>query len=483
MEIFTEMQRKAIRAAVNYNQNCLISGPAGSGKSFVINKIVQELKSLGVVVHVTAMVGLAAINIQGMTIHKYAGIGIMDGGPVAKGIEYELILARTASPERVGDLVTRYVDTTVQYLYGKLKTESAKVIRSSQVLICDEVSMMSRMMFEVINKLFQKVRLNYDAPFGGLQIVFVGDCRQSPPVVKQNQDLIHGQYFFESPEFATVFDVQNNVFVFDKIFRQSNQEFQQVLNRVADGTLNKEDVEFFKSKVTSDYKIPQNATRIYGKRDDVKRINDEKLRNLKTQVQKYRMYDDIDTTDFPDSSDSQQQNCIDFYKKNCIVGETVEVKKESYMMLCYNQDTDSKLANGSRGFIVGFSSNNLPLFVLEDDINDYKGDPKDSEVVHEIQRASWKMVDYTIGEVQLSQIPLIPCYSITIHKSIGLQFPSVATAIDRRNCFSPGMAYVSLSRCKDPKDLYLTNFDPSAIKCNSAAKRFYQFFDPKQKPS
>ena len=213
MELSPE-QEEALRV-FTAGQNMFLTGPGGTGKTALIKKIVELCKTTGKKIQVCALTGCAAVllNCQAKTVHSWAGIGLANGP---------------------ADLIVKRVIT------NKYKASAWKKI---DVLVIDEVSMMSQKIFEILDSIGKKVRRSHLQPFGGLQIIFSGDFYQLPPVDdKQSEDVTASAFCFESPLWLETFP-SANVVQLKKIFRQTDEAYTAILNQIRVGKLYKSALE------------------------------------------------------------------------------------------------------------------------------------------------------------------------------------------------------------------------------------------------
>lgn len=442
----TSTQQQALDAATS-GKSVLITGRAGSGKSMWIQKFKECNPDRHVAV--TATTGIAAISIGGTTINDFSGIGIPDNcGDRANGMFMDLEDQIHPDPEAEAAFVKQAVD----YFFFRLRPVKWEYIEWTETLIIDECSMLSRYFFEMLDIMMRKVRHETrDQPFGGLQIILVGDMLQMPPVSVSRKS-IKDQYLFESSVFN--FDV----FVFREIFRQDDLCFQELLNRVADGLVTPADIKVLRARVVPP---PRDATRLFGRNDEVNVYNRARLAELPGE--EYEYHRTCDVMEQTGGSPAEMDAFCQLATKNCIADEVIALKKGAYVMLTYNLSVKQGLANGTCGHIVDFQDGN-PLFVPL---------KHEGEEPFLIRKAKWEITKYKLGTIVITQIPIRPAWAITIHKSQGQQLSRTVTCLNRRNCFSAGQAYVALSRQETLEGLYLEEFDPSCIKADPKAVAFF----------
>ena len=422
MNILNEKQDEAFKAMLN-RQNIFITGPGGSGKSHVINLFVNyyknNIENLENKLYVTSSTGLSSLLINGITINQYAGIGTGE-----KDVEYYVKNIQKKKPVR-----ERWKHTNV--------------------LIIDEISMINSNMFEKLDIIAQKIRKN-NSPFGGIQIICSGDFLQLPPV-KSNE------FCFESFTWDITID---KIFYFDKIIRQNNIEFQDVLNKIRIGKIDKNVKDLLEScrnrkLENKDGIIP---TLLFSKKDIVKTYNDAKLKELIDNGQQTITYN----SEYVFSSkirEEVKQDYISLINSQFNIEDNIVLSKYSQVMLNVN-NLEEGLANGSRGIIVDFSENNNPIVQFL------------NGKLLEIKRKDYKLEENK-DSITKKQIPLIHAWAITIHKAQGMSLEYIQTDIGK-SIFEYGQAYVVLSRIKSLDGLSLIDIDYSKIRANPKVIKFYE---------
>ena len=422
MNILNEKQDEAFKAMLN-GQNIFITGPGGSGKSHVINLFVNyyknNIENLENKLYVTSSTGLSSLLINGITINQYAGIGTGE-----KDVEYYVKNIQKKKPVR-----ERWKHTSV--------------------LIIDEISMINSKIFEKLDIIAQKIRKNSN-PFGGIQIICSGDFLQLPPV-KSNE------FCFES----FTWDITiNKIFYFDKIIRQNNVEFQDVLNKIRVGKIDNDVKNLLENcrnrkLENKDGIIP---TLLFSKKDIVKTYNDAKLKELIDNGQQTITYN----SEYVFSSkirEEVKQDYISLINSQFNIEDNIVLSKYSQVMLNVN-NLEEGLANGSRGIIIDFSDNNNPIVQFL------------NGKVLEIKRKDYKLEENK-DSITKKQIPLIHAWAITIHKAQGMSLEYIQTDIGK-SIFEYGQAYVVLSRIKNLEGLSLIDIDYSKIRANPKVIKFYE---------
>jgi len=439
-------------------ENLFITGPGGSGKSFLIKNIVNDAEEKKKIIKVCALTGCAAILLQckATTLHMFSGIG----------------LANKKNSEIVEELFTK-------------KRHKLKNWRGLEILIIDEVSMMSLkilLLLDLIARKFYKKAI----PFGGLQVIFTGDFYQLSPVFSNGCEKEESMYCFDHELWNQLF-IKENQIVLKTIFRQNDETFLKVLKYIRKGQITPLTKATLTSRIFSHedldlIKKEKVLTILSPIKRDVEHINTKEYLKLTSSVKEvvYELaYVDLNAKNndsksetfsetFSDNmlalllkSNEHLKREYDFLAANIIAEKKLKLKIGTHVMCIVNLTLcgELQIANGSQGVIVGFNEHNLPYVQF----NNCK-DPT--------------LIDYYIWKsevnkmVGLSQIPLIYSWAITIHKAQGLTLENAIIDIGS-NIFAYGQTYVALSRLKSLDGLYLTSFDYSKIKCNPLVKEFY----------
>lgn len=386
--------------AIEEGRNVFITGSAGTGKSFLLNELRNKYD-----ITVTASTGAAAVNVSGTTIHSFSGAGIGD---------------RPAQ-----DLVYR------------LRNDKREAILACKMLAIDEISMLSAEMFDLVDEMFRIVRRN-NSPFGGIQIIAIGDFLQLPPVAKDGEC----RFAFESPawEKASFYTV-----LLDKAYRQTDTRFLAALNDIREGK---------QVDISSCVKPDKDAIRLYALNRLADSHNLAELRKLKT-AQYYYL-----GTDYGDPAG------IAMIDKHSPVPKELFLRTGARVMLLLNKEIDLGLINGSMGTVEEL----LPGAVTVKFDNGIKYTVM-QEVVSRIVVNKQEIA-------RREQIPLRLAWAVSIHKAQGLTLDRVY--IDCQGMFEAGQVYVALSRVRGMEGLTLVNFDPQMIRANEKAVKFYRKLVDKQ---
>jgi ATP-dependent DNA helicase PIF1 len=410
----SESQRLAADV-IEEGKNVFITGCAGSGKSYLLHYLKENIKNK--YLQITATTGVAAINISGTTLHSWAGLG-MEELPINE------IIKKIMSVKGIN---------------------TRKKIQATEILAIDEISMLSMETFENLNTLLQAIR-GSSKVFGGIQLIMFGDFFQLPPVNSSN-------FCFESEVWRNG-NIQT--IVLKEVFRQGDKRFVELLNNIRYGKIVKEDVEILKTRYNVRDDSVIKPTILSTHNSYVERINCEYLNKLPTEEKVFEAYYNGSKTK------------VEILKKNCIAKETLVLKVGCQVMMLKNTYQKDGIINGSIGIVVDFtnSKKSYPIVRFENG----------KELL--IKSDVWEITSYNKSancletEAEMVQIPLNLAWAITVHKSQGMTIEKAEC--DLANSFAEGQVYVALSRVRDLRGLYIKSFDINKIKVNKKILDFYE---------
>ena len=422
----TENQQKAFNFMIA-GKNIFLTGPSGSGKSAVVNMF-KETHGKKLNIAVTSTTGISALLIGGVTLHSYLGIGLGTG--------------------TVEELVTKITANT------KWRQRWCDL----DMLIIDEVSMLSPELFDKLEQVARVVRrkkakrvLSSDGeterPFGGVQLVLSGDLLQLPVV--GNSDT----FIFDSQCWGRCID---EVVVLEKIMRQENKEFQDVLNEVRLGNVSAKGREMLGSRVGAKLKNELGIlpTRIYTTNAQVDMMNSLELDKIgEENVYQYDM--EVYFYEFVKNRDQMMEK----YRKSSLAPETLQLCVGAQVMLVCNLDLESGLANGSRGVVVS----------IVEDVPVVRFMNGEERVISHWQ---WEIEEDRKKQVRITQIPLRLAWAQTIHKAQGSTIDYAE--MDLSNVFTYGQAYVALSRVRSLEGLSIIDINYEAVKAHPKALEYYR---------
>jgi len=420
METCTLEQRVAIEAVLN-GDSVFITGPGGTGKSYLLEALRQEFKKIGKALAITAMTGCAALLLgsHATTLHSWAGIGLGRGT----------------------------VESTVESIWKNGKAK--KNWRETECLVIDEVSMLTPQLLALLDGVGRKVRRIYDTPFGGLQIVFVGDFYQLPPISKETA----AAFAFQSDLWKTVVTA---VYQLTTIHRQKDVAFQTVLNEARRGELSDESYKILQERQRAIWKgQPIRPTMLFTRNTDIDTINNHYSGKLLTEEHVFVVRDLCPAA--PIIGKKKPKPMI--VDKLTMYEPEVCLKVGAQVMLLHNLDPENGLVNGSRGVVEGFTTDGLPRVKFAS-----------LEYARTVDRHQWTTED---SPVIREQIPLRLAYALTIHKAQGASLDSALIDVGP-STFEYGQAYVALSRVRSLEALYVHDLDRGAFRVHPAVREFYR---------
>jgi len=393
-------------------RSVFLTGKAGTGKTTFLRRMREQThKQMAVV----APTGVAAINAGGVTIHSFFQLPFTPFVPTNEGR---------------ANLISKQQVTSVR----------RKVFQELELLIIDEISMVRADVLDAMDAVLRHYRYRYHEPFGGVQVIFIGDMYQlSPVVVGDEWDLL--SQFYASPYFfhSQVIMQQTPVYIeLDHIFRQTNQQFIQLLNEVRNDQLSTNGLELLNSRYDPDFRPHEDEGYItlttHNRKADA--INAEEMAKIDTAV---FTYEAKIQGDFSDKS----------YPNDALLSLKVGAK---VMFIANDVGVDRKYFNGKLGVVTSLSE--TEIFVT------CNGETEPLLVNQE----TWQNIRYSVNQEtnqieeeelgSYTQFPLRLAWAITIHKSQGLTFDKVV--IDAGAAFASGQVYVALSRCRSLDGIVLT---------------------------
>jgi ATP-dependent exoDNAse (exonuclease V) alpha subunit len=381
-------------------QSVFLTGAPGAGKTYVLNQFIRSAVRAGKNVAVTASTGIAATHIGGTTIHSWSGLGIKD-------FLTDWDRERLQSTDR---LIKRY--------------------NAADVLVIDEVSMLHGNRLNMVNEVAKLLRKS-DKPFGGLQVVLVGDLFQLPPISRGGEavDFVHlsAAWAELSPKICYITE-QHRVGAGDALLDLLQAMRRGDINELHEAALQ----ERLREKRPGDLVV----TRLYSHNMDVDSINQRHLKDIERDGKLYQM------------QTSGQAAKIESLVKSVLAPEQLELKPGAEVMFVAN-NFPLGYVNGTRGRVIDFVDN-LPVVALA----------SGREI--KVERHSWKLEEDGKTRAEVAQLPLRLAWAITIHKSQGMSLD--AAEIDLSRSFTPGMGYVALSRVRSMDGVYLTGVNQMALQ-------------------
>jgi len=413
----SEKQKRVVDCVLS-KKNVFFTGAAGTGKSVLLQYIINLLKSKysNYDIGVTASTGIAAINIGGCTLHSFLGLGLATEN-------INILREKIKKLKRVRN---RWINT--------------------KVLIIDEISMIDSIFFDKVEAIAKFARYSKE-PFGGIQVIATGDFYQLPPVS-------NNKFCFESKSWRLVF---NEMIELTDIYRQKDYKFKKILNEIRYGEISQE-TEMEIRNLERNIICPPGITPTYlfPLREEVQNENEKRLAQLNGKLYTFHSVDTGDKT------------LLKQIDKNCPALEVINLKVGA--QVCLIKNLNNSLINGSIGVIKSFSKENHPVVYFpvpnclvtitpqEWVIESPKSEPNDITVM-----------------AKRIQIPLILSWALSIHKSQGQTLNYII--VDLTKIFECGQAYVALSRAANMEGLQVKGFNKQKIKANSKVLTFSKLFN------
>jgi len=461
-------QKRAFQKFVA-GKNIFVTGPGGTGKSRLIKHLVEHSISTGKHIDICAMTGCAAILLQcnAKTIHSWSGIKL------AKGDTNSIISKVTKSQTYVS------------------------AWKKARILVLDEVSMLSKKIFELLDEIARRVRRN-SLPFGGIQVVFAGDFFQLPPIGTDG-DPDSELFCFETPLWNSVFKPEN-IIELTTMFRQKDPLYIDILSQIRRGYLEEDKRELLKQYVGRKYDPSENSgcylTKLFAIRSKTDYVNNNMFSQLKEKEYVYEVSVKKDCYTYLDSTKPIEsavlRSCSQMtakeveYETDAMINsmpcsQVVRLKKGAAVMCTVNIDMERGICNGSQGIILDMVE--MPIAQKNNGSGGGGGGGGSGGTAHypvvkfanglvmTIQPHFWQSEN--IPTICVGQIPLCLAWALTIHKMQGATL-SMAEIDIGYSIFEYGQSYVALSRIQALEGLYLTSFDPNKIKANPKVIQFYR---------
>jgi ATP-dependent DNA helicase PIF1 len=393
------MRQRQAQNIMMSGANVFLTGAPGAGKTYVLNEFVRRAGRAGKVVAVTASTGIAATHLGGTTIHSWSGLGIRE--QLTAEDNHWL-----ATNER---LIKRY--------------------NSTDVLVIDEVSMLHGRRLDMVNQTAKLLRKN-EAPFGGMQVILVGDLFQLPPINRANEalDFIHMSNAWHelSPSIC---------YITEQHRQDGSDRLLELLEAMRHGELEQLHGEVIEERIGKQPANDQPVTKLYSHNVDVEAINQRHLDALTSDSKIFYMQ----------SKGSKAR--VEQLVKSVLAPEVLVLKIGAEVMFVTNNFATG-FVNGSRGRVIAFSGDSPIVELL-------------SGKTLRVEPHSWSLSEDGRVRAEVAQLPLRLAWAITIHKSQGMSLD--AAEIDLSRAFTPGMGYVALSRVRSLEGLYLIGINNMAL--------------------
>ncbi len=416
-----EMFQLAVELVNQSSRNIFLTGKAGTGKTTFLKYIRENCpKQIAVV----APTGVAAINAGGVTIHSFFQLPLSPFVPEAKGFS-----------ESNQEIINKH--SLISRL--RISNEKKKVLQELELLIIDEISMVRCDTMDAIDTVLRHVRQKHQERFGGVQVLFIGDMFQLPPVIKDREwkllsEYYNSPYFFDS---KVINEELPACIEFNKIYRQSEEQFIYLLNQVRNNELDEEGIKILDGRFNTAFRRTKHDGYIIltTHNDKARDINAMELRNLENKLYSFKA-----------------EITGEFYDNAYPADEILQLKVGAQVMFIKNDvDKSKRYFNGKIGIVTEAEEDKISVQC------------KDESTEIEVKKEKWENIRYTLNKTtrqldqerlgSFTQYPLRLAWAITIHKSQGLTFEKAI--IDAGEAFAPGQVYVALSRCTNLNGMVL----------------------------
>lgn len=398
--------------------NVFLTGQPGAGKTYLLNQYIAILKKHKIEVAVTASTGIAATHIGGTTIHSWSGVGIK----------------KNLNARQLDDLLDR------EYL--------VKRISKTEVLIIDEVSMLDAVMLDDINNICKIMRRS-EEPFGGLQMVLVGDFFQLPPINRTGEPI--------PPAYASKAwqEARMAICYLSEQYRQKDGVLNTILKQIRENNVEQDMYDELLSTTSRTFDDGIEPVRLFTHNADVDQLNNSRLAELDTEIKTFGM------------TSKGKDNHVERLVKSCLSPEHLQLK-EGAIVMCTKNNFELGYVNGTMGKVIAFDSKTkFPIIETTE------------EKRFTITPAEWAVEDNGKLIASIEQIPLRLAWAITVHKSQGMSIDRAE--IDLSQTFEYGQGYVALSRLRDISGLRLLGLNDVALQVNpeimAADNRFLKLSD------
>ena len=418
-------QQKAFELVANTDTCLFITGKAGTGKSTFIKRIQEEINKNFLVL---APTGIAAIAVGGQTLHSFFGFPMQAMGP---------------------------------HTEINLSNDKFQILKETDTIIVDEASMLRSDMVDGMDRCLRMV-FKTNMPFGGKQVIFVGDLFQLPPVVKEGSadaEMIHDLYGAGLPFFYKAFALKRmNLpkIEFQKVYRQNDEDFLNILNKMRNGEVSNEDLALLNKHVSQDSDDEDYSVTLTSFNYMAEKINDEKL-------------DAIEEEEFCYQAEIHD----DFKKSDAPVPEYLRLKVGAQVIFCRNYPQAGYM-NGTIGKVSKLVKEHI-FVTLENGVEINVSKVAWENLQCKYNRQTHKMESVVVGS--FIQFPLKLAWAITIHKSQGMTFDKMHFDLSR-GTFQAGQAYVAISRLRSLDGLTLSNpIRPHHVTQNQEVRVFANSFN------
>ncbi|MBI4992946.1 MAG: AAA family ATPase [Candidatus Magasanikbacteria bacterium] len=400
-------------AILKTGANVFLTGEPGAGKTHTINEYAAYLRARDIEPAVTASTGIAATHLGGMTIHSWSGIGIKN---------------KLDKRDLHNIATNKYITKRVQ---------------PAKVLIIDEVSMLAPGTLEMVDAVCRVIKQN-QAPFGGLQVIFVGDFFQLPPIIKKDYNENEQSEFFTEQVSRFAFDspawerAKPVVCYLTEQYRQDDNVFLNILSAIRRNIFGDNHLRHLAARKVEQHLAPEDAPKLFSHNVNVDSVNEAMLEKLPSQRHTFK------------STSDGHHALVAVLQKGCLSPETLCLKIGAAVMFTKNNQREG-FVNGTLGEVLGFDKESgLPIVRT-------RGGMK-----IEVEKMSWTIEENGEVRAQITQLPLRLAWAITVHKSQGMSLDEAV--MDLSQVFEFGQGYVALSRVRRLSGLHLLGWNDRAFQ-------------------
>ena len=377
------MTQQQAAKILKQGNNVYLTGPAGSGKTFLLNSFIKYLYKNNIGVAITASTGIAATHLGGITIHSWAGIGIND------------------------DLNKAQLNKLLR------KQRLRKRFKETKVLIIDEVSMLHAHTLDLVDKVCRAFKDN-DLSFGGIQVVLCGDFFQLPPVSKNDEEacFIHKSKVWQNMDLSICY--------LDEQYRQADDQFAQILNAIREDKVTEEIKDILTTRFRKEVPMHIRPTKLYTHNMDVDSINDNELARIPGSSKAYNM------------RFTGPKALVEGLQKSCLAPQRLILKKGAIVMFVKNNFTKGYV-NGTLGQVIDFDEG----FPIVETV-------KRNKIF--VEPEEWKVEENDITRAKIKQMPLRLAWAITVHKSQGMSLDAAEIDLSKSFTYGMGYVALSRVR-------------------------------------